>query len=179
MSFFANILGSIDLGSNWFLIFLFLAIGFGYGLALGKNRLNLIALAAYFSLLITSFIPWKQLGFLGVSSVPDANVLIFLFLALILAIFFLAPYSGFASVVRLSGRGRASFWQLWVLGIFQIGFILSAAISFMSDKALSDLSPILKDFFAAPLARFVWLLLPLVAMFALKRRRTYSYRDEE
>lgn len=179
MSFLANIFSGIDLGSNWLLILVFLGIGFGYGLALGKNRLNLITLAAYFSLVITRAIPWKQLGFLGIKSMPDTNVQVFVFLAIILAIFFLAPHSGLGSAIRISGRGRANWWQLLILGALQLGFLISIVISFLPVKTIADLNPLIKQFFGDELARFFWLILPLTAIFVLKKRKKYSYGEDE
>jgi hypothetical protein len=179
MSFFSNTLNGVDFKSDWLLILIFLGVGFGYGLALGKNRLNLITLASYFSLLITRAIPWKQLDFLGIKSAPNINVQIFLFLAIILAIFFLASHSGLGSLIRISGRGQASWWQILILGVLQIGFLISAIISFLPNKIITDLNPLIKEFFSDELARFLWLILPLIAIFVLKKRKKYSYREDE
>lgn len=178
MSFFANILNSINLGSNSLLILAFLIMGFGYGMLMGKNRLSLVMLAGYFSLIITKAIPWKTFGLLGAEG-PATNIQIFIFLAIILAIFFLAPHSGLSSVIRVSGRGRASWWQNLIMGVLQLGFLISILISFLPAKNIAELSPLINQFFAEEPAKFLWLLLPLLAVFALKKRRYYSYGDDE
>ncbi len=179
MSFFANIMDIVRTGGNWLLILVFLGAGFGYGMVMGRNRLNLIALGGYFSFVIVKFLPWKELGFLNVGEVPDSNIQIFLFLAIILGIYFYAPHSAFGSVAKIHGRGKGSLWQLVILGILQLGFLASVVFSFLPAKTFADINPIFKQFFADDLFRFLWLLLPILAMFILKKRKTYSYGDED
>jgi len=171
MSFFSDIISSINLGGNWLLILIFLIAGAAFGMFLGRNRLGLIVFSGYFSFIICTFIPWDI--FLGRSGGPDANVKTFLFFAIILAIFFAAPYSGLSGNLRISGRGRSAFWQLAILGILEIGFIVSAVISFMLPKTVVDLGSLAEGFFYNPLAKFLWLVLPLVGIMALKKKRSY------
>lgn len=172
MEFFSTIFAKIDFSGNWLLILIFLAAGLGVGLALGRNRLSLMALSVYISLAVVKAVPWNEFDFIGVKGEPDTNVLIFIFLALALGIFFVAPHSGLSSVFRVHGRGRSSWWQLMIMGIALLGFFISIVISFLSDKALSDLDPLLSQFFAESLAQFIWLILPLAALLALKRRKS-------
>jgi hypothetical protein len=178
MSFFANIFNGIDLGGNSLLILVFFVVGFGYGMLMGKNRLSLVMLAGYFSLIITRAIPWKTFGFFGDKG-PDANIQIFIFLAIILAIFFAAPYSGISSVIRVSSRGRSKWWQNLILGVLQLGFLISVIISFVPIKNIGAWNPLIEQFFIGEIARFLWLLFPLAALMALKKKRSYSYGDEE
>jgi len=169
MSFLSDITSSINLGGNWLLILVFLAGGAAFGIGLGRNRLGLIVFSSYFSFIICKFIPWTT--FLGRE--PDVNVKIFLFFAIILAIFFAAPYSGLSGSLRISGRGRSSFWQVAILGALEVGFIVSAVISFLPAKTIADLGSLAGKFFAGPLAQFLWLVLPLVGLMALKKKRSY------
>lgn len=178
MSFFANILNDIDLGSNWLLILVFLGVSFGYGILVGRNKLNLITLATYFSLIIVKSVPWSKLGFLGIEEAPKTNVQVFLFLAIILGIFFLAPHSGLVSFMRISGRGRGNFLQLAILGFLSLGLLLSAVVSFLPVKTIDSLNPLLLNFFAKEEAKFLWLLLPMLALLFLKRRRSYGQYEE-
>jgi len=171
MNFFASIQDKIGLTGNWLLILLVLAVGFGYGIALGKNRLNLITLATFFSLALSKAIPWTSFGFLGIKSAPNLSVQIFLFLAIILAIFFIAPHTGMVSVARITGRGRASWWQLGIFGILQLGLLISIVVSFLPTKTIEDLNPLFKQFFITDEVRFLWLLLPIVAMMVLRKRK--------
>ena len=178
MSFFANIFSSINLSSNTLLILAFLVMGFGYGMMMGKNRLSIVMLAGYFSLVINKAIPWELFGLFEAEG-PSTNIQIFLFLAVILAIFFLAPHSGISSVIRVSGRGSSRWWQNLILGVLQMGFLISIVISFLPDKNIAELNPIIKQFLVEEPARFLWLVLPLVGLMALKKRRLYNYGDDD
>jgi hypothetical protein len=145
-----------------------LGAGAAIGMALGRNRLGLIIFASYFSFIISKFIPW--IVFLGPKGTPDVNVQIFLFFAIILGIFFVAPYSGLSGNLRISGRGRSSFWQVAILGILEVAFVISAVISFLKDVSVLGQ---FAGFFTGPLAQFIWLVLPLVGIIALKKKRSY------
>jgi hypothetical protein len=171
MSFLSDIISSINLSGNWLLILVFLAGGAAFGIGLGRNRLSLIVFSSYFSFIICKFIPWSV--FLGSKGAPDVNVQIFLFFAIILTIFFAAPYSGLSGSLRISGRGRSYFWQVAILGALEVGFIVSAVISFLPEKTVADLGSLAEQFFAGRLAQFLWLVLPLVGLMALKKRRSY------
>jgi len=177
MSFLANILGNLNLSGNWLLILVFLAAGSALGIVMGRNKLGMIIFGGYVSWLIIRAIPWPI--FLGTKTIPDANVQVFIFLALILGIFFLAPYSGLAGILRTGGRGKANLWQLGLLGISELGFLASGVISFLPAKTVADLSLLaLRIFYEQPM-QFVWTILPLLAMLILKRRRSYSYSDND
>ncbi|MBI4708880.1 MAG: hypothetical protein HY764_01595 [Candidatus Portnoybacteria bacterium] len=180
MSFFSSIFNFVNSSGNLLLVLLFLAAAFGYGMALGKNRLNLVTIAIYFSLAITKSIPWSRVDFLATKDgSPNTNIQIFIFLAIILAIFFLGPHSALGSTIKISGRGRASWWQLTILGALQLGLLASIIISFLPPKIIADLDPLIKQFFISAEAQFLWLFLPIAAMFILKKRRKYGAREEE
>lgn len=151
-------------------------------MALGRNKLGLVALAGYISLILTKSIPWVQLGFVDNKGVAraDSNIQVFIFLAIIIAIFLLAPHSGLGAVLKSSGRGgRGGWWQIFILGVAELGFLVSAVFSFLPKETVVDLGTLATQFFWNDLPRFIWLLLPLLAMLALKKRRTYNYTDEE
>jgi len=180
MSFFGDIMEIVRSGSDWLGILIFLTAGAAFGVAMGRSRLNLIALAGYFSFIITKFIPWKELGFLGSKTAPDSNIQIFLFLAIILGIFFVAPRSAFSSVAKISQRSRGGWWQASVFGITIAGFLASAVISFLPAGTVSEFWPLCRKFFADDLFKFLWLLMPIVAMFVLKKSKSaYNRADED
>jgi hypothetical protein len=156
---------------DWILIFVFLAVAFVYGLSMGRNRLTVLILGTYFSLIITKYFPWNELTFIGVKGAPDSIVQIFIFLAIILGFFFLIPHSALGSVARLRGRGRSNWLQALILSILQIGLILSVVISMLEPKITGGLSPLAKIIFVNDLALFVWLFLPILAVMFFRRKR--------
>lgn len=172
---FANILTTTGIGANWLLVLIFIVVASIYGFFLGRQRLTIIIVAGYFSLVINKAIPWAGLGFLGVKGSPGTNVEIFLFLALVIGIFFLMHGPSLSSAFSL--RGRGSWWQVIILGFFQLGFMASVVISFLPQKTINDLDPFVQQMFNSDLAKFLWLLLPVVAILILKKKRIYKTDD--
>lgn len=154
-----------------FLIIVFLVAVFVYGLSLGKNRLVAALISIYFSFIITQSIPWQRFGFLQIKSSSLANYEIFLFLALILAILFLLPQSGFGLALRLHKRGRGSGLEIFILSILQVGLLICLIISFLPSKVVVDLHPLLKKFFVGDEMKSIWLSLPIIGILLLGRKR--------
>ncbi len=156
---------------DWIIVLVFLAVAFIYGLSMGRNRLAILILGTYFSFLLTKNFPWHQLTFLGFKDSPSSTIQIFIFLAIILAFYFLIPHSALSSAMRLRGRGRSSWWQALVLSILQVGLILSVVVSFLPANIVDNLSTFVKTVFVGSLAQYIWLLLPIVAIMFLRRKR--------
>lgn len=163
---------------DWLMILVFLAVALVYGLFMGRNRLVIVMLGVYFSFFITRAIPWKELTFLGLKEVPDSTVQIFIFLAVVIGFYFLIPHSSLRYAMRLGGRGVSRWWQVLILSILQIGLILAMVIAFLPLKVITSLSPLARVIFVGPLAQFLWLLLPILAiMFLRGRQQQYSYDE--
>lgn len=171
MNFFSISNFSLSGSWDWILVFVFLAVAFIYGLSMGRNRLVIVTLGAYFSFIITKYFPWSGLSFAGFKTAPDSVVQIFMFLAIILGFFFIIPSSSLGSAARLRGRGRSSWWQALVLSVLQIGLILAIVISFLPSNIIDGLSPMAKTIYVGQVAQFVWLFLPILAIMFLKRKR--------
>ncbi|MEK7160864.1 MAG: hypothetical protein AAB724_02455 [Patescibacteria group bacterium] len=162
---------------DWIIVLVFLGVALIYGLSMGRNRLVIVMLGVYFSLILTQAIPWKTLSFFGVKTSPASTIQIFLFLALVLGFYFLIPRSAFRSSLKLGGRGRGKWWQVLVLSLLQVGLILSAIISFLPAEVTSALSVATQIVFVGPLARFLWILLPILAIMFLRSHREYAYDE--
>jgi len=156
---------------DWIIVLVFLAVAFIYGLSMGRHRLVILILGTYFSFVLTKFFPWSQMTFSGLKESPGSTIQIFIFLAIILAFYFLIPHSALGSVMRLRGRGRSSWWQSLVLSVLQVGLILAVIVSFLPAKIVDNLSVFTKTVFVGAIAQFLWLLLPIVAIMFLRRKR--------
>lgn len=157
--------------SGWIMLLVFLGVALVYGLSMGRNRLVVVTLGTYFSFILTSAIPWKQLTFLGIKEAPTSNVQIFIFLALILGFYFLIPHSALRSALKLQGRRRSGWRPALILSVLQIGLILQTVISFLPNKVVAGLSPLSQLIFSGETAQFCWLLLPILAMMFLRPRQ--------
>ncbi len=159
---------------NWTGILIFLAVAFIYGFLMGRNRLVAMILGTYFSLILTQALPWAKLTFLGIKQVPTPTVQIFIFLALILAFYFLIPHSALRQTLRLGGRSGSNWWQALIFSILQIGLILEVAVSFLPAKIVNGLNPLAKSLFIGPWPEFLWVLVPILALMFLRSSRHYD-----
>lgn len=176
-----SFLSNFDLTAswNWIMVLIFLGAALVYGLSMGRNRLITVTLGVYLSYILAKSIPWRELSFLETKNgAPDSTVQIFIFAALILAFYFAIPHSALKSALRMGGRGRGRWWQIMILSILQIGLILSLAISFLPAKTVTAVSPLAQRVLTDAIARFLWLLLPILAMMFLGGGRpAYDYEE--
>ncbi len=173
-----DFLNTFHLGaaSGWdlFIALIFLTAVLVYGLFLGRNRMIILLISSYFSLSIVQVLPWSRLtslGWLGVGQEPSASLRIILFLAIILLFYFLMPRSVLSSSLRIRRRGRASWVQLFVLSIVQVGLLAMVILSFLPNQATADLTLTIKRLFIGPEAQFVWITLPILVIILMRRKR--------
>lgn len=168
-----NLLSNFHLTASWDLlvIVIFIGVAFLYGLTLGKNRLIILLLSTYFSLVIVGSIPWRIiLTIFGLKDLPSPTFKIFLFLAIILFFLFLIPHSVLGSSLGLGKHSRSSWFQILILSVLQIGLLASIILSFLSPKVIIDLNPLVKQFFLGQMPQFFWLSMPILAMIFLRRK---------
>ncbi len=162
--------------SGWdlFIILIFLIAVLVYGFFLGRNRMIILLLSSYFSLVISQVIPWSRissLGWLGIGQQPSASLKISVFVGLILLFYFLIPRSILSSALRIKKRGEAAWWQLFILSIVQLGLLATIIFSFLPGQAVADFTPLVKKIFIGSEAQFIWLTLPILFMVLMRRKR--------
>ncbi len=168
-----NLLDNVNLTpSAWdyILIALLVVASFLYAFSLGKNRLMVINLGAFIGYVLTRAIPWDSISFLAKNK-PSPSFEVFIFLAIILAIFFLLPKSSLTSAVRIRKRGNAVWWQLLLFGVGQVGMLAAMVGSFLDTKSISALNPLAQDYFFNDLWLFIWLAFNLLLILFLKKRK--------
>jgi hypothetical protein len=173
-----SFLSSFHIGaaSGWdiFVVLVFLIAVLIYGLSLGRNRMIILLISSYFSLLIIQNIPWRKLsslGWLGIEQNPSASLRIILFLGIILLFYFLIPRSVLTSTFRLRKRGLASWWQLFLLSIVQVGLLVMVILSFLPAEAIANFGSIIRKLLIGPEAQFVWITLPILTMVLMRKKR--------
>lgn len=162
--------------SGWdlFIILVFLVAVFIYGFCLGRNRMIILLLSSYFSLAIMQALPWSRLmswGWLGLGQTPSSSLKILVFLAIILLFYFLIPRSILSSTLRIRKRGEASWAQLFILSILQLGLLAVIILSFLPAEVITTFTPLVKKIFIGHEAQFVWITLPILAMVLMRKRR--------
>jgi hypothetical protein len=173
-----NFLASFHIGaaSGWdlFIILVFLIAVFIYGFCLGRNRMIILLLGSYFSLAIMQVLPWARLislKWLGIEEAPSPSLKILVFLGFILLFYFLIPRSILSSALRIRRRGEASWVQLFILSILQIGLLVVIIFSFLPVEVVATFTPLVKKIFIGPDAQFVWITLPILTMVLMRKKR--------
>ena len=166
----------IGAASGWdlFIILILLIAVFAYGFFLGRNRMIVLLLGSYFSLAIVQVLPWSRLtdlGWLGIGESPSASLEIIIFLGLILLFYFLIPRSILSSSLRIKKRGKASWLQLFILSVVQVGLLAMVILSFLPSQTIANLAPLIKKLFVGPEAQFVWIILPILTIILMRRKR--------
>jgi len=179
MSSIQNFLASISVGAatGWdiFILLIFLIAVFVYAYSLGRNRLVLLLICTYFSLSILRAVPWEGISswsWLGIEDGPSSSTEILIFLTLILAFYFLIPRSILTSTFRIRKRGEASWPQLFILGIVQMGLLVMIILSFLPAETVAGLGPILKKLFIGGEAYFFWILLSIFTVVLMRRKKS-------
>jgi hypothetical protein len=81
------------------------------------------------------------------------------------------PRSVLSSSLRIRRRGGASWVQLFVLSIVQVGLLAMVILSFLPNQATADLTLTIKRLFIGPEAQFVWITLPILVIILMRRKR--------
>jgi len=150
-----------------FLILFFIIAAFLYGITVGRARIVVQIVSSYMTMAILASAPF--LGKLeAFTSIDHAVFYLIAFIAIFLILFMLLSRSAFHQ--HLS-EGRGAWWDVLVLSIVQIGFLTSIVLSSMSGKSLGHLSPITLTIFANGPAPFIWTVLPIGALVAIRSRR--------
>jgi len=161
-------------GINWsfptwdlFIFMFFVASIVFYGVALGRNRILVILISLYISLAITSNLPYlneqisKQFSF-G----PVFVLKLFVFGCSMIVL-----YSLFTRLNLLSSiREKANIIHVSILSILHIGLIISIILSFLPPETLNLFSSLTRIIFISDIARLLWILAPIVAMFLIQTK---------
>ncbi|MBI4837339.1 MAG: hypothetical protein HY813_02980 [Candidatus Portnoybacteria bacterium] len=166
-------MGSITF--SWDLLILLVCVSaiFSYGLTSGRGRMVSLILSTYFSLVLISFFPWTAASdLLGSKELLSPSFKAFLFLAIAVAISFLMPRSFLGSGLGARRAGRGSWFYLILCSLCEAGLLVAVVLSFLPQKIVSDLNPLIRQFFVGEVSQFFWILLPVLVFVLLKPGRT-------
>ena len=148
------------------LLFFFSAV-FIYGLFAGRNKTIVLLLASYPAVLLNEYLPYPA-GFL---SRFNASQLIFIksfsFFVLALFIFWILSKTGLSRKEINRKTGQVVFLSFLSAG-FWANIIFDYALKV--DSEIIKLTPLTQFLFGSNLAHFIWLALPLLALFYIERK---------
>lgn len=158
--FFLQIIDSKLISGEALFFLILLAVGIGLGFLIGRYRLVALLASVYFSSAIFSVIPKEY-----VPTDPIYVLLVFTFLVLIFT--FLDEY-----LFDVNADIARSLWSSVIIGFFAVGVFISAVFALIPWSAISNIvSKQIYIYLAGPWARFLWMVLPLIFFFIIKKKK--------
>lgn len=164
-----NLLGNLNWAMPSWDLFILLFFGIGvvlYGFSLGRERVLTILISIYIGLAIVSNLPYitedvsRKFGF-G----PVFVLKIIVFTVSVVGLFFL--FNRIGALASLSKKSPIS--HVILFSVLHTGLLISVILSFLPSSIKASLAPFTQALFISDLARFLWILAPIVAMFLLKK----------
>jgi len=148
-------------------IYLFIIVGVVfYGMALGRDRILAMLISLYMGMAVSSNLPFlneQTATKVGLSSVFMLRLVVFI-LVLVIG-FWVFSRSGMLATLS----SAAPFWHVILFSICQVGLLISIILSFLPASMIEGLLPLTRQLFTTEIARFSWILAPLLAMFFAKK----------
>jgi len=160
---------------SWDIIILiiFVITVFVYSLALGRDRILGILISTYIALAVSFGLPFMDALQKAIDSTGFFAFKVSAFVVVFLFTFFLLFQSVLIQSVKVV---RGGFWQVILFSILLVGLLTSVILSFLPQEALNHLSEFTKAVFLSDMAKFLWIILPVIALaFLGKSRRRTEY----
>lgn len=179
LGIFGASLGKINWSNpSWdlFIMLLFVLAVFLYGITLGKGRIMVMISAIYMSAAVAIFFPQNFLEYL-LKYVPEyVPIQLVIFILTLVILFFFLVRSGLASIFRATTEG--SWIETFIFSFFQIGLVFAIAMSFFPAEKIQSSLPATGQIFINPIARFAWIILPIIGIIFTKKKKSYRKRED-
>lgn len=149
-----------------FIILFFLVFSLLYGLSLGRDRIVVIIVAIYMALAVVHAAPWlRQLegASLEVALGRYFAFRVTLFLGVFLLTFFFLSRSALMGTIGHQDM-HGSVFHVMLFSILHVGLLISVTLSFLPPVVAKEFAPVTRALFLSEGGRFVWIVLPILAM---------------
>ena len=152
---------------NILIVVVFLVAIIVYGFLLERHNMVINLFATYMGLLVINFFPYDvwQIGWLGNWW---GQLLLFLITILITAA--LLSKSHLFKVV-FSGNFLVRWWYGGISAVFYAGLLISIVLPVLPVSFLNQFSPVFLKVFITDVARFLWLVLPMIGLLFIKNKK--------
>lgn len=161
-------INSFLLSPTWdilLLLFFFFAV-FVYGLVVGRNRMIILLMASYPAALINEYLLYHQQFLERLNTFQILFLKSFVFFLLVLFVFWILNKAGFLRKEISKKTGHVIFLSFLNVG-FWANIIFNYALK-ISEEAVK-LAPLVRLLFGSAISHFIWLVLPLLALYWLER----------
>lgn len=170
ISAFRGLLGAFSGPQQLFLALVLLSI-FLYGMSVGKTRALVSLLCIYVAFMLSAAFPFMEwLQGLIKTDIDPGVVRTGLFFAFYLFVFAALNHSSLRG--RLS-VGEMSLWQVFLVSVFQIGFLLSIVASFLPEELVTKNVQQIYPYVSTPKALFFWAAASVAILPLIKGRREH------
>lgn len=170
---------SVDWGTpTWdmFIVLFFIIAGFLYGLSLGRDRIIVILVSIYMALAVVTTAPYIGTVAADVGIEQIFVIRISMFVTTFIVLFFLLSRSALLKTVAATAENRGNFWQVMLFSFLHVGLLISITLSFLPGEASESLAPLTQQMFATDMARFLWIILPILAMILIRSDADKKYK---
>jgi len=144
-----------------------------YSFTLGRDRIVAIMISTYISLAVTTNLPFMQDLTEMINSFGRLTFQISSFLIVFVLLFFMLSRG---KVIQGFSNLSGTWWQIMVFALLQVGLMASIIMSFLPEVALEHFSNYTKTIFVSDIGKFVWLVLPILALAFFKSGSSYPRR---
>ena len=157
------------------LVMFFLVGSLIYGMSMGRDRIVIVLVAIYIAIAIVNYAPYIS-NF--VTEVKIGNTFAFqvtMFVGMFAVLFFLLSQS--ALLKHLGGQAeRGGTISAMIFSVLQTGLLISVILSYLPSEAVNVFSPQIQRLFVADIAKFAWVVAPIVVM-AMTRGNDFQDRN--
>ncbi len=161
--------GAINLSDpSWdlFILMFFVVGALLYGFTLGRERVIVLIVSMYMGLAVIGNAPWLHDFQTQIAVGNFFAFQITTFLGVFLFLFFFLSRSALMRSLTLGDEGR--WWHVLLFSFLQVGLLISMTLSYLPKEATDHLLVPTQLIFVSAEGRFVWIVLPIVAMVLLR-----------
>lgn len=159
---------------DFFIIFFFIVAAFIYGVSLGRDRIIVIMMGIYISLAVVTNAPFINPSAGAQIGIYDFYVFkVAAFVGTFILLFFFLSRSSVLNAFS-SDQVSGSLIQVLIFSILHVGLLVSITLSFLPPEAIKSLSIITQKIFVNEIAKFIWIVSPILFM-AVSRSKRIDY----
>jgi len=152
---------------------------FFYGVSMGRKRMVVLLVATYMAYVLLSVTPY--LGRVNLDPAREPLLRIGLFVIYILGCYLLLSGTRMGGLLHFSKmKGIKHWWQIFIFAFLQVGFWVSAVLTFFPEEIHLKIAPITGLLFTKDFALFIWFLAPIlfVSFIRKKKQAGEEYRGD-
>lgn len=152
---------------DMFIVLFFIVAALLYGFSLGRDRVIVILVSLYMALAVVNYAPFIGQGPMSADLDQFFGFKVSAFVIVFIALFFLMSRSALLATVASADR-TGPWWQVLLFSFLHVGLLISITLSFLPPAAAASLAPLTQKVFVQDTSRFLWIVMPIVAMIILK-----------